>query len=35
MLKQQIEAGKTLEPENLFVQDAELARLAGQLGIPA
>src|SRR4051812_23870292 len=34
LLQQQIEAGKTLDSENLFVRDAELARIASQLNIP-
>jgi hypothetical protein len=34
LLKQKIEAGKALDSENLFVRDEDLARLAGELGIP-
>jgi hypothetical protein len=35
MLKRQIEAGTTLDSQNLFLRDGELAKLAGELGIPA
>jgi hypothetical protein len=35
MLKRQLEAGLTLDSQTLFVRDAQLAELAGELGIPA
>lgn len=35
LLKRCIEAGAALEPQNLFLRDVHLARLAGELGIPA
>jgi hypothetical protein len=35
MLKRQIEAGTSLDSQNLFLRDRELAQLAGELGIPA
>ena len=34
-LKRQIEAGLALEPQNLFLRDGELARMAGDLRIQA
>jgi hypothetical protein len=34
MLKKNIEAGKSLDSNNLFIRDRELAALAGELGIP-
>ncbi len=33
MLKRRIEAGEPLMPENLFIRDEELARLAADLGL--
>ncbi len=33
MLKRQLEAGLTLDSQNLFVRDAQLAELAASLGI--
>ena len=33
MLKRNIEAGRCLDSNNLFIRDLELASLAGQLGI--
>ena len=33
MLKRNIEAGKSLDSNNLFIRDLELAALAGELGI--
>ena len=35
MLKRQIEAGKALDSQNLFLRDEELAEMAGELGFPA
>jgi hypothetical protein len=35
MLKRQLEAGLTLESQNLYVRDAQLAELVRELGIPA
>jgi hypothetical protein len=35
LLKQKIESGVALDPQNLFVRDQELAQLAAELGIPA
>jgi hypothetical protein len=35
MLKRQIEAGAALDSQNLFLRDGDLAKLAGELGIPA
>ena len=34
LLKKNIEAGKSLDSNNLFIRDDELAALAGELGIP-
>ena len=34
LLKKNIEAGKSLDSNNLFIRDDELAMLAGELGIP-
>ena len=34
LLKRSIEAGKSLDSNNLFIRDDELAALAGELGIP-
>ncbi len=34
LLKKNIEAGKALDSNNLFIRDDELAALAGELGIP-
>jgi hypothetical protein len=34
LLKKGIEAGKSLDSNNLFIRDRELAALAGELGIP-
>jgi hypothetical protein len=34
LLKENIEAGKPLDSNNLFIRDDELAALAGELGIP-
>ena len=34
-LKRQIEAGVALDSQNLFLRDEELARMAGELGVPA
>jgi hypothetical protein len=34
LLKKNMEAGKTLDSNNLFIRDQELAALAGELGIP-
>jgi hypothetical protein len=34
LLKKNIEAGKTLDSNNVFIRDDELAALAGELGIP-
>ena len=34
LLKKNIEAGKALDSNNLFIRDHELAILAGELGIP-
>jgi len=34
-LKRQIEAGVALDSQNLFLRDEELARTAGELGVPA
>jgi hypothetical protein len=34
-LKRQIEAGATLDSKHLFLRDEELARMAGELGVPA
>ena len=33
MLKRNIEAGRSLDSNNLFIRDRELAALAGELGI--
>jgi hypothetical protein len=34
LLKRNIEAGKALDSNNLFIRDEALAELAGELGIP-
>jgi hypothetical protein len=34
-LKRQIEAGVALDSKNLFLRDDEVARMAGELGVPA
>ena len=34
LLKKSIEAGKSLDSNNMFIRDDELAALAGELGIP-
>ena len=34
LLKENIEAGKALDSNNLFIRDDELAALAGELGVP-
>ena len=34
LLKKNMEAGKTLDSNNLFIRDRELADLTGELGIP-
>ena len=34
LLKENIEAGKALDSNNLFIWDDELAALAGELGLP-
>jgi len=34
LLKKTIEAGKTLDSNNLYVRDRELAALAAELGVP-
>jgi hypothetical protein len=35
LLKRQIEAGTTLDSQNLFIRDSELAKLASDLGFPS